>query len=187
MKAIKFLFILAAGLFIFNSCSKAIEEATSINVPVPDFNVEIPVNVTAPSNAPAFDLRSSTAPNHFKGSATLNIDRDDFKDLKKYLKNITGFKLGTAEVKVNISTGDHAENVVLSSADVTGTVTIQNISFTGTFYSSPELTAYATKLFQKFIDKGEISVSIEGDTNYAGGTLIILVHFGDLKVTAKIL
>ena len=185
MRAIKFLFFLAAttSLFVCSSCSK-LEEATTIKVPVPDFSFEIPAIVTSNPLDPA--LRSALDLNHFSGSATLSINDDMFKDLKKNQSFITSIVIGVVNISVSSSSGGGvAENLMLSSPEV-GNFTIAQYTF-GDVYSSTELAAYATNLFTKFIEKGQITVSVSGDTDVEDGELIVGLYFGSIEIKAKVL
>jgi len=185
MKAIKSLFFLtvATSLLICSSCDK-IEEATTIKVPVPDFTIDIPAIVT-PTNLQASGLRSTLELNHFSGTATLDMTDSNFADLKKNLDFLTSISIGIVNVQVSSSTGTVVENLTLSSE--VGSFTIAKYTFGGDYYSSAELAAYATDLFNKFIEKGQVTVSVSGDTDVEGGELTVGLFFGNIEIKAKVL
>jgi len=180
MKATKFLFLLSCvvSLFVYTSCDK-IEEAATIKVPVSDFSLDIPAMVQSSG------LKSTAAPNHFSGSGSLDINDENFSNLKKNQSFITSIVIGTVSIKVTSSSGTFAENITLSSPGI-GNCVVKKFDFNKNF-NSPELAAFATKVFQKLKDAGAVTVSIVGDTDaQAGENLKISLFFGNIEIKAKV-
>ena len=193
MKTTNFFVILAliASSFVYTSCDtkKVVEDDTAVNVPVPDFsvNIQTTVEVTTPEPEEVEELRSENLLNYFEGEATLDINEKDFKNLKNNKELILWhtLKIGAVNVLVDCSTGDYAENVSFSVAGV-GSLNIQKCVF-GVTYTSTELSTFAAKIFVEFVKRGLITVHAEGYTDAeAGGDITISLSFKGVEVKAKI-
>jgi len=182
MKTTKFFILVAlvTGLFV-SSCSK---EIVSVPVPIPDFKVNFSVNVEDPQ---ASGLRSDNEFKRFSGTGTININDEEFNNLRYNLDNIitSSLSIGTVEVRVTSSSGTLAKDIVLSSP--IGNFEVGQYTFGDVYYSDPALIGYAKDLFLRFIIDGQITVSVAGSTDAdADGDFRVSLFFGDVEIRAKV-
>ena len=188
------IFALTASSFVYTSCDKeVVEENTAVNVPVPDFSIDIQTTVLAPESPDlqAFGLRSENLLNHFSGTAILDINDNNFKNLKNNQSLILLSTLKIGEINILISsitgTGNYsAENISISVPGFDSFIIEEKCPF-DKIYTSPALSEFAAKIFVEFIKSGLITVSVDGYTDAeADGDITISLYFNDIEIKANL-
>ncbi len=188
MKTIHYLGLTTLALGLFMGACDDVEEASIINVDVPDFSISIPANISAPTDA----LRSASEDEYkpFFGTATLDIETVS-SDLAKYKDLIKEFKIGDlifmAQNIVQEINGQ-AKNVRIYADGIDGAFSLDNYQFGQSIFGNPLLIGYAEKIFNKLITDGTVTINISGNTNLPEGeTLHFDLDFIDLEVKAQVL
>jgi hypothetical protein len=184
MKTTKFFILVAliTGLFV-SSCSK---ESVGVPVPIPDFTIKFSSTL---GELETSALRSDNDFKPFFGTGTITIDDKDFKNLKSNLDNIilSSLKIGSVSVKVTGLVGVSVKGVVFSSPGVSD-FEAGDYTVGGDYQTNPALVSYATTLFLKFINDGQLTISVKGYTDAeVDEDFTTNLSFEDVEIKAKVL
>ncbi len=179
MKNIKII-IAALGLIALGACN-AIEDATTIKVDVPNFELNIPAAMGIPTSA----APSATAFNFFSGSYTLSINDPAFNELRRYKKLISDVKITDVSVTISNASGTHAQNLLLKAEGV-GQFTLANYTFGTPYTGSEELKTFLKNII--FALKNDtVIVKASGETDATSGAIDIVIAVEGVQVWAKTL
>ena len=181
MKKINVLMIALAALTL-SACS-AIEDAATVKVNVPDFNINITADVEAATRSGDGMYTGTMTP--FSGSYEVSIEEQQFGDLKKYKNLMTGVTISSVTITISQpgTTGGIAANIRLSATNVTD-FTLANYNLGDVYQGDANLINFLKNAILQ-LKNDKVTVSISGETNVASGPLDVVIAVKGIQVLAK--
>ena len=180
--------MIAMAILVLSACN-ALEDAATVKVDVPDFTIEIPTNVTLPTNASGI-TRADSEQIQFSGSYTLSINDSQFNDLRKYKNLITDIKIEDVTIAIQQDgLSGTAQNIILKATNVAPDFNIPTYTFGQTYRNNPALPNFIkSTIFELKNDSvtitfsGETSVDFDAIGNVAP---VITIEVKGIQVWAK--
>jgi hypothetical protein len=187
MKKINVLMI-AMAILVLSACN-ALEDAATVKVDVPDFTIEIPTNVTLPTNASGI-TRADSEQIQFSGSYTLSITESQFNDLRKYKNLITDIKIEDVTITIQQDgLSGTAQNIMLKATNVVPDFNIPTYTFGQTYRNNPALPNFIkSTIFE--LKNDSVTITFSGKTSVDFDAIgdvapVITIEVKGIQVWAK--
>lgn len=166
------LFVAAAGMY---GCD-ALEDATTVNVEIPDYEYSFSCQTTTP--ATTSELRD-VAYTNFSRRITVNTSDPKFGDLEEYLDEDISMRIDNVQlIATLLGTSFTISNLEVNAYDSNGTTKVAGFTETsitsGSIYSAAKMKTFLQTALNRMLSTGTIILEVKGQTNLPSGTTFLI-------------